>query len=147
MAIRFPEGDVRPTGRGAYGVRGITLRENDAVVAMEVVTPGGTLLTVSENGYGKRTDLDEYRVQSRGGLGIINIHTTDRNGRVVGIAYVRDEDELMLITEQGKILRMVTRDVRTIGRATQGVRLIGVDEDDRVVSIARLAEREADLNE
>jgi DNA gyrase subunit A len=147
MAIRFPEGDVRPTGRGAYGVRGITLREDDAVVAMEVVTPGGTLLTVSENGYGKRTDLDEYRVQSRGGLGIINIHTTDRNGRVVGIAYVRDEDELMLITEQGKILRMVTRDVRTIGRATQGVRLIGVDEEDRVVSIARLAEREADLNE
>jgi DNA gyrase subunit A len=147
MAIRFPEGDVRPTGRGAYGVRGITLREDDAVVAMEVVTPGGTLLTVSENGYGKRTDLDEYRVQSRGGLGIINIHTTDRNGRVVGIAYVRDEDELMLITEQGKILRMVTRDVRTIGRATQGVRLIGVDEDDRVVSIARLAERVEDLNE
>jgi DNA gyrase subunit A len=147
MAIRFPEGDVRATGRGAYGVRGITLREDDAVVAMEVVTPGGTLLTVSENGYGKRTDLDEYRVQSRGGLGIINIHTTDRNGRVVGIAYVRDEDELMLITEQGKILRMVTRDVRTIGRATQGVRLIGVDEDDRVVSIARLAERVEDLNE
>jgi DNA gyrase subunit A len=147
MAIRFPEGDVRATGRGAYGVRGITLRENDAVVAMEVVTPGGTLLTVSENGYGKRTDLDEYRVQSRGGLGIINIHTTDRNGRVVGIAYVRDEDELMLITQQGKILRMVTRDVRTIGRATQGVRLIGVEDDDRVVSIARLAEREADLNE
>jgi DNA gyrase subunit A len=147
MAIRFPEADVRSTGRGAYGVRGITLREDDAVVAMEVVTPGGTLLTVSENGYGKRTNLDEYRVQSRGGLGIINIHTTDRNGRVVGIAYVRDEDELMLITEQGKILRMVTRDVRTIGRATQGVRLIGVDEDDRVVSIARLAEREEDLNE
>ena len=150
-ATAWPSGSRRRTcGRraaGAYGVRGITLRENDAVVAMEVVTPGGTLLTVSENGYGKRTDLDEYRVQSRGGLGIINIHTTDRNGRVVGIAYVRDEDELMLITEQGKILRMVTRDVRTIGRATQGVRLIGVDDDDRVVSIARLAEREEDLNE
>ncbi len=147
MAIRFPESDVRPTGRGTFGVRGITLRETDAAVAMEVVTPGGTVLTVSENGFGKRTDLDEYRVQSRGGLGIINIHTTDRNGQVVGIAYVRDEDELMLITEQGKILRMVTRDVRTIGRATQGVRLIGVDDDDRVVSIARLAEREEDLNE
>jgi DNA gyrase subunit A len=147
MAIRFPEADVRPTGRGAFGVRGITLREKDAVVAMEVVTPGGTVLTVSENGYGKRTDLDEYRVQSRGGLGIINIHTTDRNGQVVGIAYVRDEDELMLITQQGKILRMVTRDVRTIGRATQGVRLIGVEDDDRVVSIARLAERDEDLNE
>jgi DNA gyrase subunit A len=148
MAIRFPESDVRPTGRGTFGVRGITLREGDAVVAMEVVTPGrGTLLTVSENGYGKRTQLDEYRVQSRGGLGIINIHTTDRNGRVVGIAYVRDEDELMLITQQGKVLRMVTSDIRTIGRATQGVRLIGVEEEDRVVSIARLAEREDDLNE
>jgi DNA gyrase subunit A len=147
MAIRFPEADVRPTGRGTYGVRGITLRDDDAVVAMEVVTPGGTILTVSENGYGKRTHLDEYRVQSRGGLGIINIHTTDRNGRVVGLASVRDEDELMLITQQGKILRMVMGDVRTIGRATQGVRLIGVDDDDRVVSIARLAEREADLNE
>jgi DNA gyrase subunit A len=147
MAIRFPEEDVRPTGRGTFGVRGITLRDDDTVVAMEVVTPGGTVLTVSENGYGKRTDLDEYRVQSRGGLGIINIHTTDRNGKVVGIAYVRDEDELMLITQQGKILRMVMRDVRTIGRATQGVRLIGVEDDDRVVSIARLAEREEDLNE
>jgi DNA gyrase subunit A len=147
MAIRFPEGDVRPTGRGTYGVRGITLREGDDVVAMEVTNGGGTLLTVSEKGYGKRTDLDEYRVQSRGGLGIINIHTTDRNGRVVGIAYVRDEDELMLITQQGKVLRMGTRDIRTIGRATQGVRLIGVEEDDRVVSIARLAERESDLNE
>jgi DNA gyrase subunit A len=148
MAIRFAEEDVRPTGRGAFGVRGITLRADDAVVAMEVVRPGGgTLLTVSEQGYGKRTDLDEYRVQSRGGLGIINIHTTDRNGRVVGIAYVRDEDELMLITQQGKVLRMVTRDIRTIGRATQGVRLIGVEEDDRVVSVARLAERDEDLNE
>ena len=147
MAVRFPEGDVRPTGRGAYGVRGITLRPGDEVVAMEVTNGGGTLLTVSEKGYGKRTDLDEYRVQSRGGLGIINIHTTDRNGRVVGIAYVKDEDELMLITEQGKVLRMGTRDIRTIGRATQGVRLIGVEEDDRVVSIARLSERESDLNE
>ncbi|MBE3110819.1 MAG: DNA gyrase subunit A, partial [Acidobacteria bacterium] len=135
MAIRFPESEVRPTGRGAYGVRGISLREGDAVVAMEVVRPGGTLLTVSENGYGKRTELDEYRVQSRGGVGIINIHTSDRNGRVVGIANVLDDDELMIITQQGKVLRMVMRDIRTIGRATQGVRLIGMDEDDRVVSI------------
>ena len=142
MAIRFPESEVRPTGRGAYGVRGIALREGDAVVAMEVVRPGGTLLTVSEHGFGKRTELDEYRVQSRGGLGIINIHTSDRNGRVVGIANVRDEDELMIISQQGKVLRMLMRDIRTIGRATQGVRLIEIGEDDRVVSIARLAERE-----
>jgi DNA gyrase subunit A len=144
MAIRFPESDVRPMGRTAYGVRGISLREGDAVVAMEVVTPGATLLSVSENGYGKRTGLDEYRVQSRGGVGIINIHATDRNGRVVGIAYVHDDDELMLITQQGKVLRMVARDIRTIGRATQGVRLIDMEPDDRVVSVARLAESEED---
>ena len=143
MAIRFPESDVRPMGRTAYGVRGISLREGDSVVAMEVVQPrGGTLLTVSENGYGKRTDLDEYRVQSRGGVGIIYIHTTDRNGRVVGIAYVHGEDELMLITQTGKVLRMVTSGIRAIGRATQGVRLIEIESDDRVVSVARLAERE-----
>ncbi len=144
MAIRFPESGVRPMGRTAYGVRGISLREEDAVVAMEVVTPGATLLSVSENGYGKRTELDEYRVQSRGGVGIINIATSDRNGRVIGIAYVHDEDELMLITQQGKVLRMVARDIRTIGRATQGVRLIDMEPDDRVVSVARLAEREED---
>ena len=144
MAIRFPERDVRPMGRTAYGVRGISLREGDAVVAMEVVTPGATLLSVSENGFGKRTELDEYRVQSRGGVGIINIHATDRNGRVVGIAYVHDDDELMLITQQGKVLRMVARDIRTIGRATQGVRLIDMEPEDRVVSVARLAEREED---
>jgi DNA gyrase subunit A len=142
MAIRFPESDVRPMGRTAYGVKGITLREGDEVVAMEVVRPGSTLLTVAENGYGKRTELDEYRVQSRGGVGIINIQTTERNGRVVGMASVHDEDEFMLITQQGKILRTVARDIRTIGRATQGVRLIEIDADDRVVSLARLAEKD-----
>jgi DNA gyrase subunit A len=144
LAIRFPEVDVRPMGRTAYGVRGISLREADRVVAMEVVRPGGTLLTVTENGYGKRTELDEYRVQSRGGVGIINIQTSDRNGRVVGMASVHDEDEFMLITQQGKILRTVARDIRSIGRATQGVRLIEMDADDRVVALARLAEKEED---
>jgi DNA gyrase subunit A len=144
MAIRFPETDVRPMGRTAYGVRGISLREGDSVVAMEVVLPGegGTVMTVCENGYGKRTDLDEYRVQSRGGVGIISIHTTSRNGRVAGVAYVRGEDELMLITQLGKVLRMPTSGIRAIGRATQGVRLIEIESEDRVVSVARLAERE-----
>jgi len=142
VAIRFPESDVRPMGRGAYGVKGISLRDGDEVVAMEVVRPGSTLLTVTENGYGKRTELDEYRVQSRGGVGIINIQTSERNGRVVGMASVHDDDEFMLITQQGKILRTVARDIRTIGRATQGVRLIEMDAEDRVVSLARLAERE-----
>jgi len=146
MAIRFEETDVRSMGRAAYGVRGISLRDDDAVVAMEVVREGGTILTVTQNGYGKRTDLEEYRIQSRGGIGIINIQTTDRNGKVVGISYVHDDDELMLISQQGKILRMVSRDVRAIGRATQGVRLIGMEEGDQVVSVARLAEREEGEN-
>jgi DNA gyrase subunit A len=142
MAIRFPEADVRSMGRSAYGVRGISLREGDAVVAMEVLVPGGTILSVTEQGYGKRTELDEYRVQSRGGIGIINIQTSDRNGKVIGIAQVSDDDELMLITQQGKILRMASKGIRTIGRATQGVRLIDIEGDDRAVSIARLAEKD-----
>jgi DNA gyrase subunit A len=142
MAIRFPETDVRSMGRTAYGVRGISLRGGDEIVAMEVVRPESTLLTVTENGYGKRTAVDEYRVQSRGGLGIININTSERNGKVVGVSNVHDDDELLLITQQGKVLRMVTRDIRTIGRATQGVRLIEMESDDRVVSIARLAEHD-----
>jgi len=144
MAIRFEEGDVRPMGRTAYGVRGITLRDDDIVVAMEVVKPGGTLLTVTERGYGKRTELDEYRVQSRGGVGVINISTSERNGPVVGIAYVQEGDEVLLITQQGMIIRMQTNDVRAIGRATQGVRLIDVEGEDQVVSIARLVEKEED---
>ena len=142
MAIRFPETDVRPMGRTAYGVRGISLRDDDFVVAMAEVRPGGTLLTVTEHGFGKRTEIEEYRVQSRGGVGIINIATTDRNGEVVGVAYVQDGGELLLITQQGMILRMQTNDVRAIGRATQGVKLIDIEGEDRVVSIAKLAERD-----
>jgi DNA gyrase subunit A len=142
MAIRFREGDVRPMGRSAYGVRGVTLRDDDFVVAMEVVEAGGALLTVTERGYGKRTDIEEYRVQSRGGVGIINIQTSDRNGPVVGVAYVQEGDELLVITQQGMILRMQTSGVRAIGRATQGVRLIDIEEGDQVVSIARLVEKE-----
>jgi DNA gyrase subunit A len=142
MAIRFPEDDVRSMGRTAYGVRGISLREGDEVVGMDVLSPGGTILSVTEQGYGKRTVLDEYRVQSRGGLGIINIQTSERNGKVIGVAQVNDDDELMLITQQGKILRMASKDIRTIGRSTQGVKLIDIEGDDRAVSIARLAEKD-----
>src|SRR5499426_127495 len=142
MAIRFQETDVRPMGRTAYGVRGITLRDDDYVVAMEVVKPGGTLLTVTERGFGKRTEIDEYRVQSRGGVGVINIATTQRNGLVVGIAYVQEGDELLLMTQQGMILRIPTDDVRAIGRATQGVTLINIEDEDKVVGIARLVEKE-----
>jgi DNA gyrase subunit A len=129
-------------GRTAYGVRGINLREGDEVVAMAVVREGGTMLTVAQNGYGKRTELEEYRLQSRGGVGFINIQTSDRNGKVVGMAYVHDDDEVMLISQQGMILRMKAGDVRVIGRATQGVRLLGMDEGDQVVAIAKLLERD-----
>ncbi len=142
MAIRFEETDVRPMGRTAYGVRGITLRDQDFVVAMEVAKPGGTLLTVTERGFGKRTEIDEYRVQTRGGVGVINITTSERNGLVVGVSYVQAGDELLVITQQGMILRMLTDDVRSIGRATQGVTIIDLEEDDKVVSIARLVEKE-----
>jgi DNA gyrase subunit A len=141
MSIRFPEDDVRAMGRTAYGVRGISLREDDEVVGMDVLAPGGTILSVTEQGYGKRTDLSEYRVQSRGGIGIINIQTSERNGKVIGVAQVSEDDELMLITQQGKILRMAANTIRAIGRATQGVRLIDIEGDDRAVSIARLEEQ------
>jgi DNA gyrase subunit A len=136
MAIRFAESDVRPMGRTAYGVRGIQLREGDTVVAMEVVKPGGTLLTVTEKGYAKRTALDEYRVQSRGGVGIKNLEVTDKNGHVAGIAQVHDNEELLVITQQGKILRTPANDIRAIGRATQGVRVMDLEGEDTVVSVA-----------
>ena len=144
MAIRFNESDVRSMGRTAYGVRGIQLREGDEVVAMEVVKPGGTLLTVTEKGYAKRTDLEEYRVQSRGGLGLKNLEITEKNGQVVGIAQVHENEELLVITQQGKILRTAAADIRTIGRATQGVRVMDLGEDDSVVSVA-LVERDEEV--
>src|SRR5688572_17455016 len=108
---------------------------------MEVVKAGGTLLTVAQNGYGKRTELEEYRLQSRGGVGIINIQTSDRNGKVVGMAYVQADDEVILISQQGMILRMKAGDVRVIGRATQGVRLIEMEEGERVVAIEKLLDK------
>jgi DNA gyrase subunit A len=147
MAIRFEETDVRPMGRTAYGVRGIALRDDDEVVGMEVVRPGGTVLTVAQNGYGKRTELEEYRLQSRGGYGVIDIQTSDRNGKVVGMVFVTDDDEVMLISQQGMILRTRAGDIRTIGRATQGVRLIEMEEGDMVVAVAKLAEKDEENGE
>jgi DNA gyrase subunit A len=141
MSIRFPESDIRSMGRTAYGVRGITLREDDEVVGMEVLRPGGTILTVTEKGYGKRTVVDEYRLQGRGGSGIINIQTAGRNGRVVGVSCVLEHEELMFISQQGMILRTQASGISLIGRATQGVRLIDMDEGDRTVSVARLEDQ------
>jgi len=143
-AIRFPEDEVRSMGRTAYGVRGIQLREGDQVVAMQVAKPGGRLLTVTERGYAKQTELGEYRVTGRGGLGVKNVEITDKNGPVVNIAQVQDEDELLVITEQGKILRTPGDDIRTAGRATQGVRLMDLEDGDRVVSIALVPKTEED---
>jgi DNA gyrase subunit A len=144
MAIHFSEEDVRPMGRTAYGVWGIDLEEVDAVVSLEVVRAGGTVLTVTRNGFGKRTELGEYRLQSRGGKGLINIKTSERNGPVVGVNFLRADEQVMLITEKGMIIRLNTADISTIGRNTQGVRLIQLEEGDHLVSVARLAEREED---
>ena len=144
MSIRFRESNVRSMGRTAQGVRGINLRDGDTVVAMEVLQSEATILTVTAHGYGKRTNLSEYRLQSRGGVGVINIQTKGRNGEVIGLAQVTDNDELMLITQQGKTIRMVTKDIRAIGRATQGVKLIETDNEDRAVSIARLPDQDVD---
>ena len=142
MAIRFAESDVRPMGRTARGVRGIRLRKGDSVVAMAVADPSATLLTVCENGFGKRTPFDEYRRQGRGGYGLIDIKTTERNGKVVGALTVRDDDEVMLITAQGKLIRFPVAHTRPIGRNTQGVRLITCGDGDRLVAIGRVLEKE-----
>ena len=140
QAIQFREADVRPMGRTARGVIGIDLEAGDAVVAMEVVNPGATMLTVCEHGYGKRTALDEYRVQGRGGKGLINIKVTERNGRVVGIKQVTEADELMIMTTAGNLIRLPVRELAVISRNTQGVRLISLGDDDAVASVATIEE-------
>ena len=135
-AIRFHEDDVRAMGRTAYGVRGIQLRDGDEVVAMQVAKPTGTLLTVTERGYAKQTELDEYRKTGRGGLGIKNVEVTDKNGEVVNIAQVHADTDLLAITVKGKILRTPVQSIRVVGRATQGVRLMDLEADDKVSSVA-----------
>ena len=145
MAIRFKEAEVRSMGRQATGVRGIRLRKGDAVVGMSMVLADATLLTIGENGYGKRTEFSEYRTQSRGGIGLINIKTSERNGKVVAMLTVRDGDELMLITHAGQMMRIGvdSKTIRPIGRATQGVRIMRLNEDDKLVAVTRVTEEEA----
>jgi DNA gyrase subunit A len=147
QSIRFPEEQVRPTGRGTYGVVGMRLDPGDAVVSMEILSLGYDILTVADQGFGKRTKVDEYRLQSRGGKGIITMKTTEKTGRVVGVQQVTEDDQLMLVTNGGKIIRLRIKDIRVIGRNTQGVHLIDLDEGERVVSLARLAEKEEDEEE
>jgi len=165
-AIRFHESEVRPMGRGAAGVKGITLRPSDFVVEMDVLAASadavseeaadeaesdeeitaadsrGHILTVTEKGFGKRTPVSAYPLVHRGGMGVINIKVTDKNGKVAGIAHVSDDDQLLLITEQGMIIRVSVSDLRSMGRSTQGVRVIDVEENDRVVAAVKLVEKE-----
>jgi DNA gyrase subunit A len=143
-AIHFPENQIREIGRTARGIRGIKSSKQDEVVGMEVVTPHTQILTVTEHGYGKRTQASEYRVQNRGGSGIFTAKRTPKTGDVVGIKTVVNEDELMLISNKGKIIRLGAGDIPIQGRSTQGVRLITLEEGERVVAVARLAEKEED---
>src|SRR5262249_52276565 len=143
-ACRFDETQVRAMGRAARGVRGISLRDGDEVVGMAVLQPEAaeTLLTVCERGFGKRTPTRDYPVKNRGGLGVITLKTTERNGKVVGVRVVTDADDLMVITSGGKIIRMPVKGIPVIGRNTQGVRLIRLEEGEEVATLERFAERE-----
>ena len=146
FAIRFPETDARPMGRATRGVRGIRLRKGDRVVAMEALSPGaGEILSMAEKAVGKRTPVEQYRLQSRGGKGIINLKVSEKTGEVVGAKQVLPTEGLMLITKEGKIIRIGVEGVRVSGRSTQGVKLMDLESDDRLVAVAKLAER-ADMD-
>jgi DNA gyrase subunit A len=139
MTIRFTEQEVRSMGRASRGVHGIRLRSGDEVVGMVIVEEKASLFTVCENGYGKRTGVESYRSQSRGGIGLKNIKTSDRNGRVVALKTVQTGDDLMLITTGGMVIRTGLDEIRSIGRNTQGVRLIKLKEGDKLVAAEKLA--------
>jgi DNA gyrase subunit A len=138
MAIRFPEDDVRPMGRVSAGVRGINLRDGDFVEEVAVIDADdlGEILVVTDQGFGKRTPISEFRLQRRGGYGITLARLTDKNGKVSAIRHVTENDEILVVTEKGMLIRMSVAEIRRSGRATQGVRVIRLDEDDRVVSVA-----------
>ncbi len=142
LSIRFGEKDVREMGRVAHGVRGIRLQKDDEVVSLDILEKDTTLLTVTEKGFGKRTRAEEYRVQSRGGKGILTIKITPKNGKVVGIIQVLDEEEIIIIASSGKLIRTKAANISIMGRSTQGVKLIDLANEDKVVSIARVVERE-----
>jgi DNA gyrase subunit A len=139
--IRFPSAQVRDMGRAARGVRGIVVAPEDAVVGMEVIRPGGAILTVTERGFGKRTMPEKYPAQNRGGQGRLGIRVTPRNGPVMGILQVQEDDEVMLVTNGGKIVRIAVKGISLIGRVTQGVKLMDAEPEERVVSLAKVAEQ------
>jgi DNA gyrase subunit A len=142
-AIRFAEGDVRPMGRTAAGVRGMRVRKGDQVVGMEALSPdGGDVFTVAERGYGKRSAAGDYPLRRRGGLGVINFRTSTKTGDVIAVRQVGEDDELILISQEGKILRTPVDTFRVIGRSTQGVKIMDLEDDDRLVAAAKLVERD-----
>ncbi len=141
-AVRFDEKDVRPMGRSAAGVRGIKLEMNDAVIGMEIADDQGSLFTITENGYGKRTAITEYRLIRRGGSGVINIKTEERNGKVVAIKSVFDDEDLLLITKQGIVMRTAVKDISVIGRNTMGMRIMKLSDNDKVMSVAKIVKEE-----
>jgi len=145
MSIRFNESRLRDQGRATRGVKGISLSKGDCVESLEIVNKEATFLVCTENGYGKRTNFDEYRTQNRGGRGVIAIRTSERNGMVIGAHSVLETDSLMLITAKGKMIRMAVSDVRVIGRATQGVRLINLDKGDKLVSATTFEPEEKEI--
>jgi len=146
FSIRFSEKDTRALSRATRGVRGISLRKGDKVVSMETLDPeAGEVLSVAEKGIGKRTPVDQYRLQKRGGKGIINLKVSEKTGEVIGAKQVRSEDGLMLITQEGKIIRIAVDGVRISARSTQGVKLMDLEGEDRLVSVARLSEREDEV--
>jgi DNA gyrase subunit A len=148
-AIRFKEEDARALGRTARGVKGITLEEGDGLVAMEIVSPqnqGASILSVTENGFGKKTLINEYPLQSRGGKGVITIKTSARNGKMLGVQQITEQDDVMLITDKGKIIRLRGSEISVIGRNTQGVKLIELEPGEKVMALARLAEKDEEPN-
>ena len=147
MSIRFDERNVRPMGRVAAGVRGITLKRGDSVVGVEVLATNYSILAVTENGYGKRSSVDEYRLQRRGGKGVIAIKASERNGKIIGARQVVEEDQVMLIASSGKIIRINMQNVRVIGRNTQGVRLINLEPGEKVVAMDMVATDEEENGE
>jgi DNA gyrase subunit A len=149
MGIRFEESQVRAMGRVSAGVRGIHLREGDWVEEVATVDPEehADILVVTDLGFGKRTAVDEFRVQGRGGYGVKLIQLTDKNGAVAGIRHVHESDQVLVLTEGGMVIRTKVSEISRIGRSTQGVRVIRLDEDDRVVAVAKLAEEDEDGSE
>jgi DNA gyrase subunit A len=142
MASRFVESEVRPMGRAARGVRAMDLEEGDYLVGVEVVEEEGLILSISENGYGKRTPLKDYRLTSRGRKGVINMKTTAKVGKVVDVLSVREDTDLMIITKDGKIIRIESAEIRQAGRSTQGVRLVRMEDGDKVAAASVIPEAE-----